>query len=194
MRCSEAQTLPGGDGPGGRDAVSEGLRTMAAVFSGRPSGSVALRYAPALRTSPRPYAALAVELVYEGYLLHYRESRVLDGEPDEKLRLLAGDYFYAHGLRLVAEAGDLDAVGLLARLMAACSYLRVENLPFVLDDALWQLTALAVGAGDARSRESATRVHSRVADLIAAGRVAEVSGVLGPAIDELRAGSRALEV
>lgn len=186
----EAQALLRSDSSRGQDAVAEALRTVAAVFSGRSSGSVPLRYAPELGSSPHSYAALAVELVYEGYLLHYRNSRVLDGELDEKARLLAGDYFYAHGLRLVAQAGDLDAVGLLAQLMAACSYARIENVPLVVDDALWDLTALAVGSGDARSRESAARVHCEVADLIAADRGAELLGLLGPAIDGLRVGAR----
>ena len=80
----------------------------------------------------------AIELIYEGYLYHYRESRVSAPVDDgHATALLAGDFFYARGLRLIAARGDAEAVGLLARLMAACSYLRRVAAPFADDDALW---------------------------------------------------------
>ena len=82
--------------------------------------------------------ATAIELIYEGYLLHYRESRaVAVPSGDLETRLLAGDFFYARGLRSIAARGDADAVGLLARLMAACSCLRGIEAPFAADDSLW---------------------------------------------------------
>ena len=83
----------------------------------------------------------AVELIYEGYLFHYRESRVSETSANAReTALLAGDFFYARGLRLIAARGDADAVGLLARLMAACSHLRSIGAPFAADDALWAYT------------------------------------------------------
>jgi hypothetical protein len=91
-----------------------------------------------LDAAPGPEYVSAIELIYEGYLLHYRESRVFaPGPGDLAARLLAGDCFYARGLRSIAALGDVDAVGLLARLMAACSYLRHVEAPFADDDALW---------------------------------------------------------
>lgn len=91
--------------------------------------------------------ATAIELVYEGYLLHYRESRVLSlPGGDVATRLLAGDCYYARGLRGIAARGDIDAVGLLTRLMATCSYLRVAGAPFAADDALWAYTTAALAA------------------------------------------------
>lgn len=92
------------------------------------------------------YAA-SIELVYEGYLLHYRESRAV-ALPAEDLqsRLLAGDVFYARGVRGVAARGDAEAVGLLARLMAACSYLRAAGSSFAADDALWAYTMAGLAA------------------------------------------------
>ena len=82
--------------------------------------------------------AVDIELIYEGYLLHYRESRAVALAADDfETRLLAGDCFYARGLRGIAARGDADGVGLLARLMAACSYLRNAGAPFAADDALW---------------------------------------------------------
>ena len=96
----------------------------------------------------------AVELIYEGYLLHYRVSRACLPGAAREHSLLAGDYFYARGLRLIAARGDAAAVGLLARLMASCSYLRSVGAPFTADDALWAtamggLAALRAGASSA---------------------------------------------
>ncbi len=91
--------------------------------------------------------AVDIELVYEGYLLHYRESRAVAlAEDDLESRLLAGDCFYARGLRGVAARGDIHGVALLARLMAACSYLRSTGVPFHADDALWAYTTAGLAA------------------------------------------------
>ncbi len=60
--------------------------------------------------------------------------------------LLAGDYLYARGLRTIAARGDVDSVGLLARLMAVCSFLRSRGASFGLDDALWAYTTAALSA------------------------------------------------
>ncbi len=91
--------------------------------------------------------ATDIELIYEGYLLHYRESRAVALAADDlETRLLAGDCFYARGLRGIAARGDADAVGLLARLMAACSYLRSADASFADDDALWAYTTAGLVA------------------------------------------------
>jgi hypothetical protein len=91
--------------------------------------------------------ATDIELIYEGYLLHYRESRAVALAADNlETRLLAGDCCYARGLRGIAARGDADAVGLLARLMAACSYLRAGGASFADDDALWAYTTAGLVA------------------------------------------------
>ena len=77
---------------------------------------------------------------------------------DLETRLLAGDCFYARGLRGIAARGDADAVGLLARLMAACSYLRSAGAPFSADDALWAYTTAGLVAQHAGA---ATGVRER---------------------------------
>lgn len=67
----------------------------------------------------------AAEVVREGYLLHYAAD--IDAEPrwyefaDRDLALLAGDRMYAAGLAALAEAGDIEAVGLLGSLIAGCA-------------------------------------------------------------------------
>ena len=120
--------------------------------------------------------AVDIELIYEGYLLHYRESRALSlAAGDLETRLLAGDCFYARGLRGVAARGDADAVGLLARLMAACSYLRAAAAPFAGDDALWAYTTAGLaaqhaGAGPGVGRGAVRRRRSRLPPGAPAGR------------------------
>jgi hypothetical protein len=91
--------------------------------------------------------ATALELMYEGYLLHYRESRVVAAAlGDRETALLAGDVFYARGLRLIAGAGDVGAVLLLTRFMSTCSFLRSVAAPFAADDVLWASTTAGLVA------------------------------------------------
>ena len=161
------------------EAADEGLRRVAAVFGAVRDEPIRLPYAH-LVASPGRAAdlPLAIELVYEGYLLHYRQSRALAPRLSPETLLLAGDYLYAHGLSLVAQAGDMGAVAVLTRLMAVCSYLRVQKAPFAVDDGLWELTALAVGAGDGPCRAAAAAAFDRIDRLIAAAR----TGDLPPAV------------
>ena len=89
----------------------------------------------------------AIELIYEGYLVHYRTGRLATiATGDRQTALLAGDVFYAHGLRTIASRGDVHSVELLTRLMSACSCLRSLGLPFTVDDALWAYTMAALAA------------------------------------------------
>jgi hypothetical protein len=61
---------------------------------------------------------LAVELIREGYLLHYGGQGRLLKPDDADLALLAGDRMYALGLSRLAELGDLAAVADLAEVIA----------------------------------------------------------------------------
>ncbi len=122
--------------------------------------------------------ASAVELIYEGYLLHYRESRACLPGATREHSLLAGDFFYARGVRLVAARGDAAAVGLLARLMASCSYLRSVGAPFADDDALWAtamggLAALRAGA----SSSTVEHVFDGLDEAVARGDAADVGAL-----------------
>jgi hypothetical protein len=174
--------------PAGTAGVVAGLRAAAALFGEPATTQAPLRYAPLVDRTGRPAdMQLAIELVYEGYLLHYRTSRALvPGDPAETL-LLAGDYFYAHGLRLVARTGDIGAVALLTRLMAACSYLRVQQAAFATDDDLWELTALAVGAGDGPCRAAAAGAYDRLDGLIAASQTADLPAAAAAGLTVVRA-------
>ena len=125
-------------------AVAVGLSAAGLAFGPPAAAPAVLRWGPLFEAldgaGDRVYAT-AVELIYEGYLFHYRQSRVSATPADAReTTLLAGDFFYARGLRLIAARGDADAVRLLARLMAACSQLRSIGAPFAADDALWAYT------------------------------------------------------
>jgi hypothetical protein len=87
-----------------------------------------------------------LEAVYEGYLLHYGESRLFEGM-DEDLRLLAGDAMYALGLARLADRGDLPAVAELADLISRSARAQAEGRSDAAE-ALWDASAgaLAVGA------------------------------------------------
>jgi hypothetical protein len=141
--------------------VAEGLAAAASAFV--PAcrlKDAGLTYGPLVadvRGAPAPDLELAVELIYEGYLAHYRSSRVIPGGAGFQVLLLAGDYFYAHGLRSIAAAGDVGAVGLLTRLMGACSVLRVERLPLTVDDGLWMTAVAGVAAGEGSAARAAAR-------------------------------------
>lgn len=147
-------------------AVEASLRAVAAPFeggtagggasgdgraSGGPAGgAVELRWGPVFASLGRrdddEYVE-ALELIYEGYLLHYRTGRlgIVSGD-DPQTALLAGDVFYARGLDLIAVRGDVASVALLARLMSACSCLRGLAAPFSDDDAVWAYTVAALAA------------------------------------------------
>jgi hypothetical protein len=86
---------------------------------------------PVVADGPR---ALAVEAIREGHLLHHGGARVLATD-DADLALLAGDRLFALGLAELAAAGDLEAVRVMAEVIAA--------------------SAAALGAGDAAAAEAA---------------------------------------
>lgn len=94
--------------------------------------------------------ALAVESIYEGYLLHYGAPRLFE-PADPGTAVLLGDYLYAHGLVRLAEHGDVAAVGDLAELISLCTQLRAEaagaDTP---DGVVWAATAALLGAGNGR--------------------------------------------
>lgn len=120
------------------------VRAAGEAFGLSPVGVPELRWGALmaeLDPSIDPFYVAAVELIYEGYLFHYGVTRLCPSDAtDRGNALLAGDFFYAHGLQAVAVHGDVSSVDLLSRLMAACSYLRSIQAPFAADDALWAYT------------------------------------------------------
>ncbi|MCW3066702.1 MAG: hypothetical protein JWN32_3874 [Solirubrobacterales bacterium] len=71
---------------------------------------------------------LVIELIREGYLVHYGTGRVVRTD-DPDLALLAGDRLYALGLARLAALGDLEAVSRLADLIAECAQAHAADDP-----------------------------------------------------------------
>jgi hypothetical protein len=109
-----------------------------------------------------PRYALAIETIYEGYLVHYGRPRLF-APPDGDTELLLGDYLYAHGLVRVAELGDVDAVRVLAELISLCAHLRADGADG--DGEAWAATAAGLGDG-AASPEAVDRALAAHAELV----------------------------
>jgi hypothetical protein len=86
-----------------------------------------------------------LEAVYEGYLLHYGESRLFEGM-DGDLRLLAGDALYALGLARLAEHGDLAAVAELSDLISRSAQAHAEGRGDAVEG-LWDAAARVLATG-----------------------------------------------
>ncbi len=177
-------------------AVEASLRAVATAFvagtvseghgcgsdgtsDGREGGGVELRWGPFFASLDRlgddEYVE-ALELIYEGYLLHYRTGRLgIVSADDPQTALLAGDVFYARGLDLIAIRGDVASVALLARLMSACSCLRSLAAPFSDDDAVWAYAVAALAALRAgRPAERAGAFFDELDAMLAEGAPAAV--------------------
>lgn len=93
--------------------------------------------------------AAAADLVREGYLLHYGTARYYAiADPD--LALLAGDRLYAAGLAVLSDAGDVEAVGILARLIAACAEAHASGREAATDD-IWRDSLAMLAADSSRA-------------------------------------------
>ena len=86
--------------------------------------------------------ALALETIYEGYLVHYGRPRLF-APVDEGTALLLGDYLYAHGLVRLAETGSVRAVADMAELISLCAQARADGSGG--DGAAWAGTAALLG-------------------------------------------------
>jgi len=91
--------------------------------------------------------ALALETIYEGYLLHYGRPRLF-APTDGGTAVLLGDYLYAHGLVRLSALGDVAAVADLAELISLCAQLRAEGGDEAAGErAAWAATAALLGTG-----------------------------------------------
>ena len=96
--------------------------------------------------------ALALETIYEGYLLHYGRPRLF-APADGDTALLLGDYLYAHGLVRIAAVDPVAAVQDLAALISLCAQTRADETDG--DGEAWAATAAALGLGRLdRAREA----------------------------------------
>jgi hypothetical protein len=120
---------------------------------------------------------LLVEAIREGYLLHYGSPRLIQGA-DSDLRLLAGDYLYALGLKRLAARGDLEAVTELADLISLAAQIHAESEPGEPEEmtrALWLAATVAVAAG-ASSEHQRAKESLRAGDPAAGESLTEAAG------------------
>jgi hypothetical protein len=136
------------------------LAPQAQIPPADPSGPAALAAGgPRAAAAPAEYELL-VEAIYEGYLLHYSEPRVVQ-VPDLDLRVLAGDRLYAVGLARLVALGDTAAVAELADTITLSALAHGAGAAD-LARAVWAAGARAVGWG-------ATRAHAEAKKLVLAG-------------------------
>ena len=92
---------------------------------------------------PHDVRGFVIEAIREGYRLHYGDGGVVRTE-DRDLALLAGDRLYALGLARLADAGDIEAVRILADLISQCAKAHAEGAPEQAD-AAWLAAEAALG-------------------------------------------------
>ncbi len=113
--------------------------------------------------------ALGLETIYEGYLVHYGQSRLF-APADADTALLLGDYLYAHGLVRIAAGGNVAAVADLAELISLCAQARSEGRDG--DGAAWAGTAALLGTGRLAAARDALRLAGDASPLEHAARAA----------------------
>ena len=139
----------------GAEALREALRahggTVAGLLDEAPAGALdapgpaqVAASGPRAATDPAEYELL-VEMIREGSLLHYGPQRVVRTD-DSDLALLVGDQLYALGLSRLAALGDLEAVQVLADVIAAVAQAQATS-DRAAAAAAWDDGARAVGWG-----------------------------------------------
>ena len=118
----------------------------AAAADGRAAAAAPALAAAGPRAAGNPAEyELLLEMILEGSLLHYGQSRVVVTD-DRDLALLLGDQLYALGLSRLAALGDLEAVGELGDLISLVAQAHLHD-DQTLADAVWQAGAAAIGWG-----------------------------------------------
>ncbi len=129
----------------------------------RPGPAQLAATGPRTRGQEREYELL-LEMILEGYRLHYGEPVVVrPADPD--LGLLLGDQLYALGLARLADLGDLEAVAELADVISLAAQAH-SAADADLAQAVWEAGAVSVGWGASeahRGAKSRARVHDPAA-------------------------------
>jgi hypothetical protein len=112
--------------------------------------------------------ALAVETIYEGYLVHYGRPRLF-APGDHDTILLLGDYLYAQGLVRLSSAGSVEAVADMGELISLCAQLRAEGRGD--DGPAWAASVALLGRGVLRETNDAGELLTRARDAAGAEAV-----------------------
>ena len=164
----------------GAHALHEALRneggTVAGVLeapspardqSSHPGPAQLAATGPRARGREREYELL-LEMILEGYRLHYTEPSVVRPD-DPDLALLLGDQLYALGLSRLAALGDVEAVAELADVISLVAQAHSTSDPD-LARAVWEAGAVAVGWGASedhrRAKERARANHEDASDAL----------------------------
>ncbi len=146
-----------------RELIREGGGLLAGMLDGDAALSVDGGPGPAQIAAAGPRAQgqrdeyeLLVEAIYEGYLLHYCQPRLVrSAEAD--LGLLAGDRLYAIGLARLVALGDTAAVAELADTITLSALAHGAADP-ELAAAIWRAGGLAVGWGSGEQHRRAKQM------------------------------------
>ncbi len=171
-----------GDGAGGLEQLAELLRGEGGLIAGLLAATGPVQDSPAIVAAAGPRALarrdeyeLLIEAIYEGYLVHYGEPRLLSSD-DADLGLLAGDRLYALGLERLIDIGDTFAVAELADTISLSALAQGAGDPELAVE-VWAAGARAVGWGPSEA-------HARAKELVLAGSP--------DAIEAMRTSSRAV--
>ncbi|HUH81858.1 MAG TPA: hypothetical protein VLZ06_11075 [Solirubrobacteraceae bacterium] len=135
------------------DALGEGA-------AGEPCAAAVLAAGGPRAEGRREEYELLLEAIYEGYLVHYGEPRLL-APAEADLGLLAGDQLYAIGLARLVAIGDTGAVSELADTISLSALAQAGDAA-ELAEAVWRAGGRAVGWGS-------TPQHRRAKELARAG-------------------------
>jgi len=152
-----------------RDALAEQGGAVASVLEApaatgerldHPGPAQLAAAGPRARGREREYELL-LEMILEGYRLHYDEPLVVH-TPDVDLALLLGDQLYALGLSRLAALGDLDAVAELADVISLAAQAHTTS-DRELAQAVWEAGAISVGWGSSDAHSEA-KIMARAHD------------------------------
>jgi hypothetical protein len=123
---------------------------------------------PVFSPLAEPRFALAVETIYEGYLVHYGFPRLF-APGDHDTILLLGDYLYAHGLVRLAAAGSVEAVADMGELISLCAQIRAEGSGD--DGPAWAASIALLGRGVLRESDHPQALRLRAEEAAGAEAV-----------------------
>jgi hypothetical protein len=156
------------------EVLEEPPALESAVGLDRPGPAQVAAAGPRATGRERDYELL-LEMILEGYRLHYSDPLVV--RPDDRdLALLLGDQLYALGLSRLGELGDLDAVAELADVISLVAQAHAAA-DSDLAAAIWEAGAVCVGWGPSYEHHAAkARARARDPQAAAALRAAAVAG------------------
>ena len=123
---------------------------------------------PVFSPLAEPRFAIAVETIYEGYLVHYGRPRLF-APGDGDTVLLLGDYLYAQGLVRLSATGSVEAVADMGELISLCAQLRAEHS--TEDGPAWAASVALLGRGVLKETEDSGELLARAREVAGAEAV-----------------------